>query len=73
MIVKNEILANLDQLPQALQMEVLHYSEYLVSRYSQENQSPKSSKRGGLGVLKGKIKMSDDCDEPLAEMQEYTS
>lgn len=73
MIVKNEILANLDKLPEALQMEILHYSEYQVSRYSQENKSPKSTIRGGLGVLKGKIKISDDFDEPLAEMQEYMS
>lgn len=73
MIVKNEILTNLDKLPEALQIEILHYSEYLVSRYSQENQSKKPTKRGGLGVLKGKIKISDDFDEPLAEMQEYMS
>ncbi len=72
MIVKNEIIENLDKLPETLQIEILHYSEYLVNRYSQENQSQKSStKRGGLGVLKGKIKMSDDFEEPLAEMQEY--
>lgn len=71
MIVKNEIIENLDKLPEALQIEILHYSEYLVNRYSQENQLQKSTKRGGLGVLKDKIKMSDDFDEPLAEMQEY--
>lgn len=73
MMVKNEILANLDKLPKSLQLEVLHYSEYLISRYSQEDQPQKSNKRGGLGALKGKIKMSDDFDEPLEEMQEYMS
>ncbi|MGK7932966.1 MAG: DUF2281 domain-containing protein [Microcystaceae cyanobacterium] len=73
MIVKNEILANVDKLPEALQIELLHYSDYLVSRYAQENPSQTSTKRGGLGVLKGKIKMSDDFDEPLEEMQDYMS
>ncbi|MGK7932967.1 MAG: hypothetical protein AB4041_16270 [Microcystaceae cyanobacterium] len=27
MIVKNEILANVDKLPEALQIELLHYSD----------------------------------------------
>ncbi len=71
MIVKNEILANLDKLPEALQIEIFHYSEYLVSRYSQNKSQKSTTKRGGLGILKGQIKMSDDFDEPLAEMQEY--
>ncbi len=73
MIVKNKILANLDKLPESLQLEILHYSEYLVSRYSQEDQPQKANKRGCLGVLKDKIKISDDFDEPLEEMQEYMS
>ncbi|GBF80460.1 type II toxin-antitoxin system VapB family antitoxin [Aphanothece sacrum] len=70
MVVKNEIIANLDKLPEALQIEILHYSEYLISRYLQQNQEQKSTKRGCLGILKGKIVMSDDFDEPLEEMKE---
>ena len=71
MAVKANILANLDKLPEALQVELLHYSEYLVDRYGQEIQTEKVTKRGGLGALKGKIWISDDFDEPLEEMKEY--
>ncbi|MEG3438403.1 DUF2281 domain-containing protein [Pannus brasiliensis CCIBt3594] len=71
MILKDRLLTNLDKLPEDLQREVLHYSEYLVSRYGQENQESTVTKRGGLGALKGKIWMSDDFDEPLEEMKEY--
>ena len=28
-------------------------------------------KRGGLGILKGKIWMSEDFDEPLEEFKDY--
>lgn len=30
-----------------------------------------SQKRGGLGILKGKIWMSEDFDEPLEEFKDY--
>jgi hypothetical protein len=30
-----------------------------------------SKKRGGLGILKGKIWMSEDFDEPLEEFKDY--
>lgn len=73
MYLKDNILANLDKLPEALQIEIFHYSEYLVSRHTQENQEPKSTQRGGLGILKGKIWLSDNFDKPLEEMEEYRS
>lgn len=71
MLLKDAILNNVDQLPIALQEEVLHYSEYLLSRHRKENFPKKQKKRGALGALKGKIWMADDFDEPLEEMKEY--
>ena len=72
MLLKDNILANLDKLPENLQREILHYSEYLVSRYAKENKSDnKEIKRRGYGALKGQIWMSDDFDEPLEDLAEY--
>ncbi len=71
MLLKDAILANVEQLPIALQEEVLHYSEYLLSRHRNKNFPAGQEKRGGLGIIKGKMWMSDDFDEPLEEMKEY--
>lgn len=50
MLIKDNILENLNKLPENLQVEILHYSEYLLNRYLQENQieeqQQKSKKRG---------------------------
>ncbi len=75
MLVKESILEKLEQLPENLQVEVLHYSDYLLKCYLQKNQieekQPKSKKRGAYGILKGKIWMSEDFDQPLEELKEY--
>ena len=31
----------------------------------------KPTKRGGLGIWKGKIWMADDFDEPLEDLKDY--
>ncbi|WP_338461894.1 DUF2281 domain-containing protein [Synechococcus elongatus IITB7] len=72
-MVQPTILEKLEQLPESLQVEVLHYIEFLADRYSKEPiaaDEPRK-KRGGLGILKGQIWMSDDFDKPLEEMKEY--
>ena len=68
MLLKDAILANVEQLPIALQEEMLHYSEYLLSRHRNKNFPAKSEKRWGFGVLKGKIWIADDFDEPLRHL-----
>ncbi len=71
------LLEKINALPESLQTEVEHYVEFLLSKYSQnpptneETQSDDKKKRDGFGILKGKIWMSDDFDEPLEDMQEY--
>ncbi len=71
MKLKDNILANIEKLPENLQVEILHYSEYLLNNYAQENQEKTiKSKRGGIGILKGKISMSDDSDEMLPKKED---
>jgi Protein of unknown function (DUF2281) len=63
------------QLPEPLQIEALHYVEYLTSRrveaVSQIRNRPASPKRNGFGILKGKVTISDDFDAPLEEFADY--
>lgn len=77
----------LKTLPEPLQIEALHYIEYLSSQYAhqgtnQEWHSTKDriaeppgeetqNKRGGFGIWQGKIWMADDFDAPLEEFEEY--
>lgn len=73
-MVQPMILEKLEQLPESLQTEVLHYIEFLSDRYvktAAASSIEPSPKRGGLGCLKGQIWMSDDFDEPLEDLQEY--
>jgi Protein of unknown function (DUF2281) len=63
------------QLPETLQVEALHYIEYLTSRSidvaSQIENHPETQKRNGFGILKGKVTISDDFDTPLEEFADY--
>jgi hypothetical protein len=63
------------QLPEPLQVEALHYIEYLTFRcvgaVSQTGNHPESEKRNGFGVLKGKVIISNDFDVPLKEFADY--
>lgn len=76
MMSESEILEIFAQMPGVLKQEILHYAKYLVEKYSQtseeqeELEQPKK-KRGGFGILKGKIWMADNFDEPLEDMKHY--
>jgi Protein of unknown function (DUF2281) len=63
------------QLPEPLQVEALHYVEYLTSRSfgtaSQIKNHPDPPKRNGFGILKGKVTISNDFDAPLEEFADY--
>jgi Protein of unknown function (DUF2281) len=63
------------QLPESLQVEALHYVEYLTSRRvgaaSQIGNHPETQRRNGFGILKGKVTISDDFDAPLEEFADY--
>lgn len=66
MTIETTILKHLEKLPTSVKQAVLDYIEFLVNRYAQEERkTEKAAKRGGLGIWKGKIWMSEDFDEPL--------
>jgi mRNA-degrading endonuclease RelE of RelBE toxin-antitoxin system len=72
MMIETAILKNLEKLPESVKQAVLDYIEFLVNRYAQEPpKTEKTAKRGGLGIWKGKIWMSDDFDEPLEDLKDY--
>jgi len=74
----DEVLKIFAKMPEALKIEVLHYAEYLLNKGTEKSSSvaissddiPKRKYRQA-GTMAGLIVMSDDFDEPLAEMQEY--
>lgn len=72
-MIQPAILEKLEELPESLQTEVLHYIEFLIEKQAKNSTQEKLTKRGGLGMWKGKIWMSDDFDEPLEDMKEYRS
>jgi hypothetical protein len=73
--LNDEVLKIFAKMPDALKIEVLHYAEYLLNKGIEK--SPIASddipnkKYRQAGTMTGLIVMSDDFDEPLAEMQEY--
>ncbi len=76
--LNDEVLKIFAKMPDVLKIEVLHYAEYLLHKGTEKSSSveiagddtPKKKYRQA-GTMAGLIVMSDDFDEPLAEMQEY--
>ena len=62
------ILTRIQQLPEQLRKEVLHYVEFLQSKYNTQNRKPKNRKAGSA---KGKFKLAPDFDAPLEDFKEY--
>ncbi|QQE66386.1 hypothetical protein GFS31_30840 [Leptolyngbya sp. BL0902] len=78
MTTETKILEAVAQMLEALKQEIIHYSKYLIENYSQnkvdqEDVKQLPSKRGGFGILKGKIWMADDFDEPLKDLKNICS
>lgn len=71
-MLQTALVETLNKLPESLQQEVLHYAEFLVEKYAQQSQQaqPQKKKRKA-GLLKGKIWMADDFDEPLEDFKHY--
>ncbi len=62
------ILAQIQQLPEQLKQEVLHYVEFLQAKYNAQSRKPKNRKAGSA---KGKYKLAPDFDQPLEDFKEY--
>jgi hypothetical protein len=70
-MVQATILEKLEQLPESLQTEVLHYIEFLAEKYAKDVSTQTPQKKRKAGALKGKIWMAEDFDAPLEDMKEY--
>lgn len=66
------ILEKLEELPESLQTEVLHYIEFLSEKYAKTKSSQQQVEQlHGYGSWSGQIVMSEDFDEPLEDLKEY--
>ncbi|MFP4651890.1 MAG: DUF2281 domain-containing protein [Phormidium sp.] len=71
-MIENEILKNIEKLPESVKKSVLDYTDFLVNQYAADPASTsKETQRGGLGIWQGQIWMSDDFDEPLEDFKNY--
>ncbi len=70
-MVQAAILEKLEQLPEALQTEVLHYIEFLAEKYAKDTPTDAPPKKRKAGLLKGKIWMAEDFDAPLEDLKDY--
>ena len=68
-MLKSAILEKLEALPESLKVEVLHYIEFLSERYAEKQVAPEpQQKKRQAGLLKGKIRMAEDFDEPIEDL-----
>lgn len=75
-MVNQKILEKLDELPESLQTQVLHYIDSLLDTYKQ---SDKSSQLGdyeeapkkfyGYGNLPSKVNIADDVDDIMEDLK----
>lgn len=62
------LYTQLESLPSDLKKEVLDFIDFLKSKMEKE---PMPQKSRQFGILKGKITMASDFDEPLEDFKEY--
>lgn len=68
MIDEKIILSQIQQLPEQLKQEVLHYVEFLQTKYKAKSRKPKNRKAGSAN---GKYELAPDFDAPLEDFKEY--
>jgi Protein of unknown function (DUF2281) len=70
-MIETKILEYLHKLPDSLQKEVLHYTQFLLETHTKSNSQPQKKRQAGF--LKGTfaLPLSEDFNEPLEDFQEY--
>jgi hypothetical protein len=68
---EKEILAHLQNLPEGLKTEVLHYVAFLSDKYATAREEPKRYQRK-FGSAAGKYKMAPDFNELPNDFAAYT-
>jgi Protein of unknown function (DUF2281) len=71
-MISPQLIATLNQLSPSLQMEVLHYAQYLAVQQLQPEIPEKTpTQYRQAGTLKGMFIMAEDFDAPLEDLREY--
>jgi hypothetical protein len=84
-MIQPVILKKFEALPESMQIEVLHYIEFLLEKHQESKQKSlddlrqdlqslteeEAEKRYGYGSMAGQIIIADDFDEPLEDLAEY--
>ena len=70
-MIETTILEYLHKLPDSLQQEVLHYTQFLLETHTKNTSQPQKKRQAGF--LKGTfaLPLPEDFNEPLADFQEY--
>lgn len=70
-MIEATILEYLQRLPDSLQQEVLHYTQFLLETHTKS--TSQSQKKRQAGFLKGtfSLPLAEDFNEPLEDFQEY--
>jgi Protein of unknown function (DUF2281) len=70
-MIETTILEYLHRLPDSLQQEVLHYTQFLLETHTKSASQPQKKRQAGF--LKGTfvLPLAEDFNEPLEDFQEY--
>jgi len=63
----------MQQLPENLKMEVLHYVEFLRKKHDSQIHLLNKPKKRVCGSAKDKYRLAPDFDEPLDDFKDYMS
>jgi hypothetical protein len=64
-----QILEKIKMIPVAYQQEVEDFIDFILQKKVDKKDKEKSKRK--LGLLKGKMKMSDDFNAPLDDFKDY--
>lgn len=69
--METQILKKIEKLPFLMQKEVNDFVDFLIYKSKKKKEKSEIGTQSNFGILKGKIKMSEDFDEPLEDFKEY--
>ena len=62
-------------MPEDVKKQVTDFIDFVMSKKEKENKldstEKKETNKRPFGILKGKIKMADDFDEPMEDFKDY--
>ncbi|WP_257670653.1 type II toxin-antitoxin system VapB family antitoxin [Parapedobacter tibetensis] len=65
-----QLLEKVKKIPPAYQQEVEDFIDFVLSKKKSTASATRSSQRK-IGLLKGKLQMSNDFDDPLDDFKDY--